>query len=186
MDSKLNTKFEQLYNHYYSKLIAYASFFLTEEVAHDIVQDIFLRLLEEENYKKIDNSALNAYLYRAVQNKCIDVVRHQTIKNQYRTLMGERFMRMEAEYFYSVRNEIEDNLLSAELQEQINEGMKSLPPKGRVVFELFVNKVKRAKEISSLLGISVSTVENHIYACTKSLRAKLAKYLLIGCFLCIW
>lgn len=185
MNSKLDIKFEQLYNNYYPKLTVYASFFLIEEEAHDVVQDIFLKLLEEESYKKIEASALNAYLYRAVQNKCIDVARHRTIKKQYQTLMGKKIMNMEAEYFYSLRNEIEDNLLSTEFQEQIDAGIDSLPPKGKIVFKLYVNKGKKAKEISSLLGISVSTVENHIYACTKTLRAKLAKYLLICCILYI-
>lgn len=179
LNSNLDIRFERLYTDYYPKLTAYASFFLTEEEAHDIVQDIFLKLFEDGIYRRMEGVALNAYLYRAVQNRCIDVARHQTIKNQYRNLVGERFMRLEAQYFYSSRNEIEDGLLSAELQKQIDDGIDSLPPKRKLVFKLYVKKGKKVKEISALLGISVSTVENHIYACTKALRVKLAKYLLV-------
>jgi RNA polymerase sigma-70 factor (ECF subfamily) len=174
----LDILFEQLYNNYYPKLIAYASLHLESDEAHDVVQDVFLSLLEEKN-KKLEESTLNAYLYRAVQNKCIDVIRHKTVKKQYQTRVGERFLQMESEYFYSSRNEIEERLLSQELQEQIDAAIEALPPKGKIVFKLFFLETKTAKEIGSILGLSVSTVENHIYTCTKALRQKLAKYALI-------
>lgn len=178
MTFKLDILFEQLYKSYYPKLIAYASFYLKSDEAHDVVQEVFLSLLEERN-KKLKESTLNAYLYRAVLNKCIDTIRHKTVKKQYQTQAGEKFQRMESEYFYSFRNEIEEGLLSRELQGQIDVAIETLPPKGKIVFKLFFLKTKTAKEISSILGLSVSTVENHIYTCTKTLRQRLANYLLL-------
>jgi len=173
----LDILFEQLYNNYYPKLIAYASLYLTSDEAHDVVQEVFLSLLEEKN-RKLEQSTLNAYLYRAVQNKCIDSIRHKMVKKQYQTQVGEKFLRLESEYFYSSRNEIEDGMLSQELQEQIDAAIESLPPKGKTVCKLYFQETKTAKEISSILGLSTSTIENHIYTCTKALRQKLVKYVL--------
>ena len=156
-------------------MVAYASFFLKNDEAHDVVQEVFLDLLHKTG-KKIDDSTLNAYLYRAVQNKCVDAIRHKTVINQYASAAGKKLLQMESEYFYSSRNEIEEGLLSQELQEQIDSAVETLPPKGKEVFKLYFEHEKTAKDIASILNISRSTVENHIYTCVKALRQKLAKY----------
>jgi len=169
--------FEQLYRDYYPKLIVYASFFLKNDEAHDVVQDVFLNLLER-NDRKMEETTVNAYLYKAVQNKCVDAIRHRAVKDQYASEIGKKMLQMESEYFYTSRNEIEEDLLSRELQEQIDAAVETLPPKGKEVFILYFEHRKTAKEIASILGISCSTVENHIYTSIKSLRQKLTKYLL--------
>ena len=169
---------EQLYKNYYPRLAAYASFFLKNDDAHDVVQDVFLDLLEK-NDKKLEAATINAYLYRAVQNKCVDAIRHQTVKERYATAAGKKLLQMESAYFYTMRNEIEDALLSQELWKQINSAVETLPPKGKEVFKLYYEHQKTAKEIASILQISRSTVENHIYTCIKALRQKLGKYLIV-------
>ena len=161
--------FEQLYKNYYPKLVAYASFFLKTDEAHDMVQEVFLDLLRKTN-KKLDESTLNAYLYRAVQYKCVDAIRHKTVKDRYASAAGKKLLLMESEYFYTSRNEIEDALLSQELQDQIDSAIEMLPTKGKEVFKLYFEHEKTAKEIASIMNISRSTVENHIYSCIKTLR----------------
>lgn len=170
MKAKSYLSFEQLYKSYYPKLAAYASFYLKTDEAHDVVQEVFLDLLGRKN-KNPDESTLNAYLYKAVQNKCIDMIRHKMVKNQYASAMGKKLLQTESEYFYSMRNEIEEALLSKELQEQIGAAVETLPPKGKEVFKLYFEHQKTAKEISSIMEISQSTVENHIYTCLKTIRA---------------
>ena len=156
-------------------MVAYASFFLKNDEAHDVVQEIFLDLLQKKG-KKTDESTLNAYLYKAVKNKCVDAIRHRTVKDQYASAVGKKLLQMESEYFYASRNEIEEGLLSQELKEQIDSAVETLPPKGKEVFKLYFEHEKTAKDIASILNISRSTVENHIYSCVKALRQKLAKY----------
>ena len=165
-------QFEKLYKSYYPKLVGYASFFLKNDEAHDVVQEVFLDLLEKED-KKLNESTLNAYLYRAVQNKCVDIIRHKTVKDQYASEAGKKLLQMEADYFYSSRNEIEEALLSQELQEQIDIAVETLPPKGKQIFKLRFEHQKTAAEIASIMQISRSTVENHLYTSIKSLRQKL-------------
>ena len=158
-------------------MAAYASLFLKNDEAHDVVQEVFLNLLERDN-TKLDETTLNAYLYRAVQNKCVDAIRRKTVKNQYTSAAGKKLLQLESEYFYASRNEIEDGLLSKELQEQIDAAIETLPSKGKEVFKLYFEHQKKAKEIAFIMGISTSTVENHIYTSVKALRQKLVKYLL--------
>ena len=175
--SEKHLSFEQLYKRYYPRLAAYASLFLKNDEAHDVVQDVFLNLLEK-NYEKLDESTLNAYLYKAVQNKCVDVIRHNAVKDQYASAAGKKLLQMESEYFYTSRNEIEDALLSRELRERIHAAVETLPPKGKEVFKFYFEHQKSAKEIASIMEISHRTVESHIYNCIKVLRQKLADYLM--------
>ncbi|MDR1866590.1 MAG: RNA polymerase sigma-70 factor [Bacteroidales bacterium] len=170
-ESTKSMSLEELYRMYYPRLATYASFFLTNDEAHDAVQEVFLNLLEK-NGKTFD-ATINAYLYRAVQNKCIDIIRRRTVRNQYASDMGKKMLQMEMEYLYTSRNEIEDLLQSKELREAIESAVKTLPPKGKEVFRLYFEHRKTAGEIGNILKISVSTVENHIYSCIKSLRKKL-------------
>ena len=149
---------------------------MKNDEAHDIVQEVFLNLLEKDD-KKLDESTLNAYLYKAVQNKCVDALRHRTVKDQYASSAGKKLLQTESEYFYTSRNEIEDGLLAKELQEQIDSAIETLPPKGKEVFKLYFDHQKTAAEIASILDISRSTVENHIYTSIKALRKKLVRYL---------
>ena len=175
MKHKHNQTFEQLYKNYYSRLAAYASFFLKNDDAHDVVQDVFLNMLEKSE-KMFDESKINSYLYRAVHNKCVDAIRHKTVEEKYNSAIGKKLFKIEAEYIYTSRNEIEDALMSKELQQLINNAIEMLPPKGREVFKLYFEHQKTAKEIASIMKISRSTVENHIYVCIRVLRQKLIKY----------
>jgi RNA polymerase sigma-70 factor (ECF subfamily) len=178
----VNEPFERLYREYYPKLSAYASFYLKNDEAHDVVQEVFLSLLEKK--QKIEEGvSMNAYLYRAVQNKCVDVIRHRVIRDQYATALGKKLLRMETDYFYTSRNEIEEGLLSKELNEQIDAAIEALPPKGKEVFKLYFFHRKTAAEIASILGLSRSTVENHIYTCLKTVRKKLTDYIIVLIFL---
>ena len=171
------SSFEQFYKDYYPRLTAYASLFIPSDDVHDAVQEVFLNLLERIG-NQLDKKTLNAYLYKAVHNKCLDIIRHKTVENQYASTVGKKLLQMESDYFYISRNEIEEALLSQELKEQIDSAFETLPPKGKEVCKLYFNHLKTAGEIASTMNISRSTVENHIYVCVKSLRKKLIKYVM--------
>ena len=177
----MDNQFEQLYKAYYPKLSAYASFYLKNDEAHDVVQDVFLSLLEK-NKNWTDTATLNAFLYKAVQNKCIDAIRHKAVKNQYASAIGKQLLQMESDYLYTSRNEIEEGLFSQELQDQIDAAVEPLPPKGKEVFKLYFFQRKSADEVASALGITRSTVENHIYTCLKTIRKKLIDYIIFFFF----
>ena len=171
--------FEAFYKSYYPRLAAFASLFVNNDEGHDIVQDVFLNFLETE----VDYQSLNAYLYKSVRNKCVDFLRHQAVENQYLSKLGQALLREESDYFYASYNEIETALFSKELQEKINKTVEELPPKGKQIFKLFFFQEKTAKEISKMLDLSLSTVENHIYNNIKTVRNKLSPYLFLFLFI---
>jgi RNA polymerase sigma-70 factor (ECF subfamily) len=178
---KQRKEFDKIYREYYPKLHRYASLYLSGDEAHDAVQEVFLHLLSEKRTLKEDT--LNAYLYKSIQNRCIDILRHHTIKNQYSAKTGKALLQQETEYYYATRNDIEDTIINRELHDQIRAAVNKLPAKGRNVFDLYFEEQKSASEISHILDISVSTVHNHIYTCLKNLREQLGKQHLLLFFL---
>lgn len=65
------------------------------------------------------------------------------------------------------------NLFNDELRKELNKAIETLPPRCKEVFTLSFLYEFSGKEISEKLGISVSTVENHINNALKILRTKL-------------
>jgi len=59
---------------------------------------------------------------------------------------------------------------------QIDAAVESLSPKCREVFRMSHIEGLSNREISKRLGITISTVENHIYNALKQLRQKLSHY----------
>ena len=175
MTQERHSTFEQIYKSYYPKLIAFASLFLKNDEVHDVVQDVFVNLLEKSS-DHFNESVLNKYLYKVVKNKCIDVIRHQAVKNQYASAAREKLLKIEMSLFFTSQNETEEELLSQELHEQIESAIEALPPKGKEIVKYFFQQQKTAKEISVIMNLSQSTVENHIYTCIKLLRQKLKNY----------
>ena len=73
-------------------------------------------------------------------------------------------------------NETIQKLYSKDLHKEIQAAIDALPPKCREVFSLSYLGELSNKEIAQQLGISVSTVENHIHSALKQLRIKLGAY----------
>ena len=66
------------------------------------------------------------------------------------------------------------SVFDADLRNIISEAIENLSPRCREVFTLSYLENLSNKEISERLGISLSTVENHMYIALKQLRARLA------------
>ncbi len=78
-DSSINSKFEEVYLAYFSKMKYFAKeYVLSEGDAENIVQDVFTELWEK---KEILTMPVNlvAYLFTATKNKCLNHLRHKTV-----------------------------------------------------------------------------------------------------------
>jgi len=76
-DTKNGNAFGELYNRYETKVFLYCIKILKErEDAHDVTQDIFLKLTDKLLTLK-ETFAFKKWLYRIAQNDCITVLRNQ-------------------------------------------------------------------------------------------------------------
>lgn len=161
--------FSEIYLQYFESLCLYAyRFFPEKEEAHDIVQEVMVKIWEKkESISEIGN--MKGYLYRAVYNGCINKLKKLKVRDKYADQRRLRLLEIELESF-------EETFFQWELREKINDEVDKLSPQEKKIFMMRYKQLKRYKEIASILNISERTVETHIQNATKKLRAALINF----------
>jgi RNA polymerase sigma-70 factor (ECF subfamily) len=160
--------FEILFNTHYSNLCAYANNFLKDvDASEEVVQEVLFKLWTNKETIIITTS-IQSYLFRAVRNASLNVIKHINIREDYK---------MQNEY--EMQNELstEDEMIVSELDLKIREAIDQLPMERKKVFLLSRYDGLKYKEIAEKLNISVSTVENQMVKALKFLRTELKDYL---------
>jgi len=150
---------EEIFNRYWERMhITAVKVLHDEELAKDIVQEIFINLWERR--LKLHISNLNSYLNQAVKFKVISHFRkghfreiHDTVLKSITSDQGSEKM-------------LEFN----ELNEAILESLKHLPNRCREIFVLSRYEQLSNKEIAKKLNLSIRTVETQISTAIKHLR----------------
>ena len=164
------TAFERLYREYAPALIYYARKFVDYETAEDIVHDVFLKVWESETVMLVHQD-IASYLYNAVRNHCLDLLKHQTISDDYLT---QATRDLQLEELNHDDNPL-DGMIKREQLDALYREIDRLPEKCREVFVLAYIEEKKNMEIADQLNISVRTVEAQIYKALKLLRSALNK-----------
>ena len=158
--------FGELFKFYYAPLTGYAHTILQDrESAKEVVQDMFVKFWEKRHDLEINQSA-KAYFYRSVYNRCMNVIKHEGVKRNYQAQADKT-------------DGDNGDMLSWELQEQLDAGLEKLPERCRAVFIKAKLEGLKYAEIAEELGISVKTVENQMGKALKILRVHLKDYLVI-------
>lgn len=162
------TKFEVLFNQYYSGLVVYASHFIgSRENAEDLVHDLFIQLWED--IRLLDTENIKAYLFTSVRHRSLNHLTHLKIRNEYQEKIlqqGNITGLLTWEYY-----------VEEELRQHIETAINHLAPQARKIFLMSRFDHKTATAIAAELGLSPRTVEKHIEVALKSLKKELADYL---------
>ncbi len=164
--------FNELYRRYYPSLRSYAELFLDEEESEDVVQDVFLNVwLRKEGLD--DSLSLQGYLLRSVYNSSLNILKKKGRSNDYRSMYEQEIEEIGYKYYDPDTNDVIRKLYNQDLRAEINAAINSLPARCREIFTLSYLHDMPSKEISLQLGISLSTVDNHIYSALMLLREEL-------------
>lgn len=129
-------------------------------MAQDILQDVFLKIwLKREAGELIDN--FSSYLFRAARNQAINGFK----RNGRTALLIAELSRESAGTV-----DTDHPILARELKLLLRRAIDSLPTQQRKVFELSRNEGFKYEEIAEQLGISTSTVRNHMIQALKKIR----------------
>jgi len=163
--------FDELFRQYSRPLFYYASKFVENETAKDIVQDIFFKVWSDR--KIIVSKSLNALLFTMVRNSCLQHLEKQKVRNKY--LESARLKLQEEELLYFM--EEKTSLIEQELEDKLNKVLNSLPERCRQIFLLSRFENKKNKEIAEELEISVKAVEKQITRALATIRTEMKDYL---------
>ena len=166
-DKEKEKTFRYLYEKYVVLLRYFATRYINDQsVISDIVQDAFVRLWEKILQFKDENEA-KAFLYKVVQNSCIDLIRHEVVAQKYVQHVNSEDT--EEKSFL-------DNILETEIFQALRTVFNELPPACKEVYLLSLQG-KSHDEISQQLNITINTVKKHKNNANHYMREKL-KYLL--------
>lgn len=159
--------FSQVYQLYFGSLVNYAFRFIdTKEESEEIVQDTFLKFWDKCSTLSPDSS-IKSYLYRAVHNACLNSLKHDKVKDNYKDYVIN-WMEKSEDPFDSQHQE-------EDLMKILNEEINLLPPRCREAFELSRFEGLKYQEIAEHMGISVKTVEVQIGKAFKILRDRVKR-----------
>lgn len=177
MSDSFEITYKLLFRKYYTNLLFYATRIVGEEEAKDVVQDVFVELWRRKDSMQIGEQ-IQAFLYRAVYTRALNVLKHRNVRNEYEAILAE-INKKRVEFYQPDSNDVVKRIENVELRKELVEAINELPDKCKTVFKLsYLNGIKN-KEIAEAMGVSLRTVEAHMYKALKFLRERLGYLKLI-------
>ena len=154
--------FEKIYNSYSSRLFGNVfKMVKSETTTQEILQDVFIKIWSNRASIDLDKS-FRSYLFRIAENKVYDFFRK-----------ASRDKKIQAQLF-AIATEgyehIEEMIYRKENALLLQKAIDSLSPQRQQIFRLIKLDNKSYEEVSRQLGISVSTISDHIVKANKAIR----------------
>jgi len=157
-----------MYNKFWKELyIAAFRRLRSEEHVEDILQDLFLSLLERD-FDFENEASVRALLHTRLKSRIIDFFRRELLKVSF-------------ENQEALQSEIDDTssdtrLMNRELEFVVMQEINSLPEKMKEIFLLSREEMLSNEEIAARLNISNKTVRNQLSTALKRIRLTVQNY----------
>jgi RNA polymerase sigma-70 factor (ECF subfamily) len=161
--------FEKIY-HLYSHKIYFKIRRLvkSQPVTEDILQEVFLAIWNNRSKLNTDK-CFCSYVFCVAANKCNDY---------FRRIKRERKLLKELTVPEMSSDSLEKNIVEEESSRIVKKTIELLPGKRKQIFKLSKVERKTYAEISGQLGISLSTISDHIVKANHFIKARLSAELL--------
>jgi len=165
---------DSLFRLYYRPLCVYALHYLKDkDLIEDLVQEAFTAYwMKQAASDGIDSP--RAYLYTAVRNRCIDVLRKEHHQNVCLDSVGEDVLPVEDDVAISDDEAVDNSVKEARIWSAIDR----LPAKRRRIFLMSRRDGMKYSEIAQSLGLSENTVRNQISKALEAIRQGVKKVIL--------
>lgn len=152
-----------LFSRYYHPLVVFAGHFLKDKnKADDIVQELFVRLWEDDHLQHIPIGSLASYLHAAVRNACLTYKSKKDVLHDSKELTG---IEIPAEIFISTDDERINQIMLA---------IEQLPERSKQVIDCVMLRGLKYKEAAEEMKISVNTVKFLLKEAIRKLRMNLS------------
>ena len=159
---EVNSK--SLFANYRDKVLGFFIKFLhDEELAKDLAQDVFLKLIEKEK-SLLNVRDLDGYIYNMCRNMAFDHLKKASHDRKYRNFLINAGLKTQNP---EVNRKIDVDHYRTVLEDSLNH----LPDQQRLIFNLSKREGLSHEKIAEMLDISPNTVRNHLYQALKNIRA---------------
>lgn len=155
--------FEGIFRLYYTSLCSHAlRFVYRQEVAEDIVSEVFYQFWKNEGYTSIQHT-YRSYLYAAVRHRAYNYLRDE--------LTGSRApLPLDAAMLTNADESPQTIIEYDETVHRIEKVIHELPTQCQRVFLMSRFESRKNQEIANELNLSLKTVEAHISRALRQLR----------------
>lgn len=144
--------FKSLYYAYSDRIMRYLAMYVkSSQIAEELVSDVFFALWE--NRKQLTEiNDFDAYIYRIAKFRVLNYVRD----TKYQTVdLNE----IPIDLFALTETTPEDDYISREMIDAVNNAIEQLPTKSKLAFKLVREDGMKYKDAAAHLGVSVKTLE---------------------------
>lgn len=132
-----------------------------EEIAQELLQDLFLKIWESRENINPEKS-FKSFLYKVAENLVYAHFRKSAKDNRLIAKLVISYVDFDTN--------AEEALISKENNYLLKKAIENLPPQRKRIFTLCRLEGKSYEEVSDELGISTSTVSNHIVKANKTVK----------------
>jgi len=154
--------FDQIYYQYSLKIYANILRMVKDpDDAQELLQDVFLKVWEKRH--NIDpEQSFKSYLFRISRNLVYNFFRDVSIERKVMDYL--------ASIGTELHTDLEDDLMFKEQKQLLEQAINQLPPQRRQVYTLCKIEGHSYAEVSRMLGISTSTISDHIVKATRFIK----------------
>lgn len=149
---------EVFFSHYQEWCLMSFSYVQNLDDAKDVVQNVFLLLLQKEDLSDIKN--LKNYITVSIRNESLKKVK----KSKNVTVLSEYNLAVEP---------FENKIIDIEISQKIHQQIEALPEQNKKIFKLCVLEGVKYKNAADMMGISVNTIKYHLKNTFKTFRINL-------------
>ena len=126
----IKTNIRLIFESHYKSLVVYASTFICDlSESEDVVQNIFFKLWQSE-LVFLNENEVKSYLFKAVKNSCLNKIKHEIIKDNYKHLNKDKLLKTESS--------IDEFLTINETMMLLHSAICNLPDRKREIIKLTV------------------------------------------------
>ncbi|RKR80709.1 RNA polymerase sigma-70 factor (ECF subfamily) [Mucilaginibacter gracilis] len=154
--------FDHIYRQYKDRIYgSLLKLVRVDDLAEELLQEVFFKLwLNRTNLS--DVQSFSSYLYRMAANLVADFYRKAALDKK----LIQRLTYTMTELY----DHIEDHINFKESNVLIEQAISSLSPQRRMVYNLCKVEGKSYQEVSQILGISTSTINDHLVKAKRAIQ----------------
>jgi RNA polymerase sigma factor (sigma-70 family) len=150
------------YEEYYQTILKYITYRINHKYeAEDLVQDVFIRLLDYKQMLREDT--VKYFLFTIARNIVTDYIRRYYKKQEVTSYMYDIVV--------TTSNETEENLIVQDLLSLERNHLQTFPAQRKIIYSLSRFGGQTTDDISDKMNLSRRTVENHLLLGRKCMRA---------------